>query len=226
MKSEMKDIIKILIFAIPFTLCSCKTQDQAVSIRSALKDAIKEILLTEGDLQNTNRNLDWAIDGEGFFKVKLPDGQITFTRIGSFNIDRQGNIVTADCYLLAPQITVPQNISQIVVTPTGLVQGFDPSNPAIVQQLGQVQLTRFINPSGLVAIGNNLYKDSLNVENRMDSKPGDKGLGLIRQGFLEQSHIEMIKKVIALLRAQGSGADIRDSDEIMQAINSLKRSKN
>lgn len=184
-------------------------------------------IFTPGDFQNTNRNLDWAVDGDGFFRVTQPvSSQIAFTRAGNFNIDAQGNIVTPDGYLLAPQITVPQNISQITVTPTGLVQGFDPSNPTNVQQLGQLQLARFVNPSGLVSIGSNLYTANPAAGNEIDGQPGQPGFGLIRQGFLEQSNVDVISELVDLIQAQRAfetnSTSIRTADEILQNINRLR----
>jgi flagellar basal-body rod protein FlgG len=188
-----------------------------------------EKIFTQGDLERTDRDLDLAISGEGFFRVILPGagGQIGFTRAGNFNIDRDGNLVTAQGYLLDPSITISQNITKIMVDPTGRVWGLDPATPETLQDLGQIELTRFINPSGLVAIGDNIYLENIAAGDRIDGLPGDESFGFIQQGFLEDSNVDPIQELVDLIQAQRAfeinANTIQAGDEILQTINNLRR---
>lgn len=187
-----------------------------------------EKIFGQGALERTDRDLDLAIDGEGFLRVTLPDGNIVYTRAGNLNVDSEGNVVTSDGFPLDPPITVPQNITQVFIDSTGLIQGLDPANPQTLQQIGQIDLTRFINPSGLEAFGDNLYKETPAAGNRIDGQPGQgQGFGLIRQGFLEESNVDVIKELVDLIQTQRAfeinGNSIQASDEILQAVNNLRR---
>jgi flagellar basal-body rod protein FlgG len=187
-----------------------------------------EKLFEQGALNRTDRDLDVAIEGDGFLRVRLPDNSIAFTRAGNLNVDREGNIVTAEGYLLDPPLTVSENVTRIVIDQTGQVFGLDPSNPQDLQQVGQLEVTRFINPSGLEAMGDNLYRETPAAGNRIDGQPGtQEGFGLIRQGFLEESNVDVIKELVDLISAQRAfeinGQTIQSADEILQSINQMRR---
>jgi flagellar basal-body rod protein FlgG len=187
-----------------------------------------EKLFDQGELQATQRDLDLAIEGEGFLRIVLPDQTVVFTRAGNLNIDSQGNLVTPDGYLLDPPITVSENITRIFIDQTGLIQGFDPQTPDTLQNIGQVELTRFINPSGLESIGDNLYRQTPAAGDRIDGQPGQgQGFGIIRQGFLEQSNVDVIKELVDLIQAQRAfeinSKSIETADQILQTINNIRR---
>lgn len=186
-----------------------------------------EKLFDSGSLERTDRQLDIAIDGEGFFRLQLPDNTIAYTRAGVFNRDSQGNLVTPQGYLLNPQITVPQNITGIMIDTTGVIQGLDPTQPQTLQQIGQLQLTRFVNPSGLEAFGDNLFRESSASGQPIDGTPAQGGFGLIRQGFLEESNVDVIKEMVDLIQTQRAfeinGNSIRAADEMLQNVNALRR---
>ena len=187
-----------------------------------------EKIFSQGTLQRTERDLDLAIDGEGFFRVQLPDNTIAFTRAGNLNVDSQGNLVTSDGFLLDPQITVSQNFTRVFIDTTGLIQGFDPQQPQNLQSIGQLEITRFINPSGLEAVGDNLYRETPASGDRIDGQPAQgQGLGQIRQGFLEESNVDVIKELVDLITAQRAfevnSKSIQTADDILQNINNLRR---
>jgi flagellar basal-body rod protein FlgG len=186
-----------------------------------------EKLFEQGSLERTDRDLDIAIDGEGFITVTLPDSTIAYTRAGNLNVDSQGNIVTPQGFLLAPPITVPENVTRVFIDTTGLIQGFDPTNAANLQALGQLQLTRFINPSGLEAFGDNLYRETPASGQPIVGEPAQNGFGLIRQGFLEESNVDVVKELVDLIQTQRAfeinGNSIQAADEILQAVNNLRR---
>lgn len=183
-------------------------------------------IFTQGNLENTGRDLDLAIDGSGFFRIVLPDGSIAFTRAGNFQRDSEGNVVTPEGYLLDPAIQIPEEIVQVMIDATGLVQGFDPSQPDQLTELGQIELSRFSNPSGLEAIGDNLYRETLASGNRIDGQPSAEGFGLIRQGFTEGSNVDVIDELVGLINAQRAfetnTKTIEASNEILQQINRLR----
>jgi flagellar basal-body rod protein FlgG len=190
--------------------------------------ASTEKLFSQGTFQSTQRPLDLAIDGDGFFRVVMPDSTIAFTRAGNLNVDSQGNLVTSDGFRIDPQITISQNFTSITVDQTGLIQGLDPQNPQSLQSIGQLQITRFINPSGLEAVGQNLYRETAAAGNRIDGQPSlGQGLGAIRQGFLEQSNVDVIQELVDLITAQRAfemnSKSIQTADEILQNVNNLKR---
>lgn len=187
-----------------------------------------ERLFSQGNLERTDRELDVAIDGDGFFKVILPDGREAFTRAGNFHLDAEGNLVTAQGYRLVPNIRVPEEITKINIDQTGLVQGINPAEPNTPQQLGQFELVRFANPAGLEAIGDNLYIETAASGSRLEGFPGTTpGFGLLRQGFLEESNVDVIKELVDLINAQRAfetnTTTIRAADDILQAINALRR---
>lgn len=187
-----------------------------------------ERIFSQGNLERTDRELDIAIDGDGFYKVLLPDQREAFTRAGNFHLDAEGNLVTANGYRLVPNIRIPEEITKVHVDVTGLVQGLNPSQPNTLQQLGQLELTRFANPAGLEAIGDNLFIETPASGSRTEGFAGTTpGFGVIRQGFLEESNVDVIKELVDLINAQRAfetnTTTIRAADDILQAINALRR---
>lgn len=180
-----------------------------------------------GHLDNTNRQLDWAIEGDGFFRLDN-NGIPVYTRAGSFHRDKEGSIVTSRGLKLDPPITVPQNITDVSITSDGRVLGHDPLNPNQQQELGRIQIVRFVNPNGLRALGDNLFEgneDSAGTP--IEGNPGDAGLGIIRDGFLEQSNVDVIREMVDLIQAQRAFEinmnSIKAGDEILQTVNNLRR---
>jgi flagellar basal-body rod protein FlgG len=140
-------------------------------------------LLDQGKLQATQRELDLAIEGEGFLRVLLPDQTAAYTRAGNLKLDAEGNLTTADGHLVDPPVMVPPGFSKLVIDPSGLVQGFDGQE---LQPLGQIELTRFANPSALQPSGATLFRETAASGERLEGQPGE-DLGVIRQGHLRSS---------------------------------------
>ncbi len=184
-------------------------------------------IFLQGALEATDNDFDMAIDGDGLFRVILPDSSTAYTRAGAFRIDSEGNLVTGDGYRVEPEITVPEQITRITVDTTGVVYGRDPQNPQQQQQLGQLELTRFINPAGLEAIGDNLFKETPASGNRIDGTPGQQGLGIIRHKFLESSNVDVVRELVQLITTQRSfeinSKSIQTADEMLQTVNNLRR---
>lgn len=194
---------------------------------TGVKLTATEKLFSQGDLDRTDRELDVAVSGEGFLRVTLPDGTLAYTRSGALKTDSDGNLVTAEGYLLDPQITIPQGVSRISIDTTGKIQGFDQTDPQTLQDVGQIELTRFINPSGLDALGDNLYRVTPASGSPIDGQPSAQGFGELRQGFLESSNVDVVKELVDLISAQRAfeinGQSIQAADQILQAVNNLRR---
>jgi len=181
----------------------------------------------QGNLRQTGNELDVAIDGVGFFQVSRPDGTIMYTRNGSFKRDNVGNLVTGDGDQLNPVITIPSGALKVDIGQDGTVSVL---LPGVTQasQIGQIQLTRFDNPSGLVAMGNNLFLNSFSSGPPIQGVPGfTTGFGLIQQGFLESSNVNLAEEMVAMIIAQRSyevnGKAIQAADEMMSMANNLRR---
>lgn len=156
-------------------------------------------LFTQGPLTQTGRPLDLAITGRGLFAVTLPDGTTGYTRAGNFNVNAAGQFVTTDGLLLAGGIVLPPNTSSVTVGADGTVTAV---TPAGTQQVGQIQLTDFRNPNGLIRLGNNVFTAGPTAGDAITGAPGTNGLGTLSQGFLEQSNVELVTELTNLLIAQ------------------------
>jgi flagellar basal-body rod protein FlgG len=159
------------------------------------------VQIGQGALGATGGNLDFAIEGAGYFEVTLPDGRAAFTRDGALKVTGDGLIVTSDGFAVAPEIAVPPDVRSIAVNPEGEVWAYftDRVEPEL---LGQFTLAGFSNPKGLEAIGSNLYLETEASGAALISDPGQDGLGMIRQGYLEDSTVDAVKEVTDLIEAQ------------------------
>ncbi len=183
-------------------------------------------VFSEGSLKQTENNLDLAIVGKGFFKMELPDGTEVYSRNGAFKLDENGAIVNSDGYKMLPEIVVPEDATAINIGTDGIVTVIQPGQPAATQ-IGQVNLTNFINPAGLHATGDNLFLETDSSGQPTDGIPSIDGLGSIRQGFVEQSNVQLVVELTDLITGQraydANSKVITTSDEILQTVNNLKR---
>jgi len=181
----------------------------------------------QGDFVRTEQPLDMAIEGAGFFKVTLPDGTIAYTRDGSFKRDVNGNIVTADGYLLDPAITIPEDATEITITSDGVVSVLQPGTPT-PQNVGTLELARFSNPAGLDGrLGRNLYLETPASGAPVEAQPENEGLGSVLQRFLENSNVNIVEEMINLIIAQrafeANSNVIRTTDDMLQLANTIHR---
>ncbi|KAA0258768.1 flagellar basal-body rod protein FlgG [Deferribacter autotrophicus] len=185
-----------------------------------------EKIFSQGNFQQTGNPLDLTIEGDGFFQVTLPDGTIGYTRNGSFKIDADGNLVTAEGYLLEPNIAIPENALEIIVGEDGTVSVTLPGE-AEPTELGQIELAKFINPSGLRSIGKNIYLQTAASGEPITGVPGEEGLGTIAQGILEMSNVNVVEEMVNLITGQRAyeinSKAIQTGDEMLQIVNNLKR---
>ncbi len=183
-------------------------------------------IFTQGNFKETENNLDVAIQGDGFFQVQLPDGRIAYTRDGAFKLDAEGNIVTSDGYKLVPNITIPADTVQISIGTDGTVSILE-AGQTQMQQIGQIQIAKFINPAGLHSLGSNLYIDTSASGVAIVTTPGLDGAGELRQGFVEMSNVQLVEEMTDLITGQraydAASKAIVTSDEMLQTVNNLKR---
>lgn len=180
-----------------------------------------------GNLIQTGAPLDIAIEGNGFFQVELPDGTTGYTRDGAFKMNQEGRVMTVDGYPLTPGITIPTNWTQITIGSDGTISAMVPGTSA-PQNVGQLTLARFANPAGLDArLGRNVMLESQASGSATTSQPGLEGVGLVEQGFLENSNVQVVEEIIQMIIAQrayeASSKVIQASDEMLQLANTLRR---
>jgi flagellar basal-body rod protein FlgG len=197
-----------------------------VDIGSGVKVVGTPRLMTQGSLQQTGNTLDLAIQGSGFFKVLMPDGTFSYTRDGSFQMDNQGRIVTAEGYLVQPTITIPQNSSGLTVNSQGQISVV-PAGSTTSSIIGQLTITTFINDAGLQSNGNNLYTATPASGTAQDGTAGTNGAGTIQQGSLEQSNVSAVTEISNLIMAQRAyemnSKVITAADEMLQTTSQLLR---
>jgi flagellar basal-body rod protein FlgG len=183
-------------------------------------------LFIKGDLQQTANPLDLAIEGEGFFQILQPNGDTAYTRAGAFKKDSQGRMVTSDGFTIEPQITIPDNALTITVGVDGIVSVTLPGQ-AQPQQVGNIQIARFVNPAGLIAQGRNLFMPTQSSGDATTGTPGQDGLGTLLQGFVEGSNVNVVEEMVGLITSQRAyeinSRAIRTADEMMQTANNLVR---
>ncbi len=158
-------------------------------------------VLTQGNLQQTNNPLDLAIEGQGYFQVLQPSGQIAYTRDGAFQVNQNGQLVTADGYQVLPNITIPPNATSVTIAQDGTISVTTPgANNAT--QIGQIQLANFVNPQGLQPVGNNLFLQTNASGAAITGNPQANGLGGVYQGYLEQSNTNVVESMVDLISAE------------------------
>ncbi|MAC81100.1 MAG: flagellar basal-body rod protein FlgG [Rhodobacteraceae bacterium] len=157
--------------------------------------------LAQGALSQTGNDLDIAVEGQGYFEVTLPSGQSAYTRDGSFKRSPDGLIITSDGFAVVPEITIPTDARSISINASGEVYAYFNDNTA-GQLLGQMSLSGFANAKGLEALGSNLFAETEASGPALVSNPGEDGLGMLRQGYLEDSSVDAVREVTELIEAQ------------------------
>lgn len=176
---------------------------------------------SEGSVEITEKPLDIAIVGRGFFEILLPDGSTAYTRNGQFQINADGEIVTARGLVLQPSITVPDDAQNITVSTDGIVEATIFGQPA-AQQLGQLTIANFINPTGLQAIGSNLFLETAASGSPTTGQPSNNGLGRLEQGALENSNVDVVQELVNMITTQRTyemnSKVISTADQMLQYI--------
>jgi flagellar basal-body rod protein FlgG len=203
------------------------TVASGLQIGLGTRSAASEVIQTQGEFNSTGNPLDLAIQGSGFFQVKMPNGQTAYTRAGTFHLDNQGNIVTADGSQLEPAVTIPPDAQTVTIGSDGTVSVTQPGQSQ-AQQVGTIQLAIFQNAGGLNSVGQNLYlSTSASGDPIVGTPGGSEGIGTLQQGVLEQANVNVVEEFIQMILAQRSyEADSRvvtAADQMLQQLNNLSR---
>ena len=197
-----------------------------IDLGSGVKTVGTGRLMSQGSMTQTTNPMDVAIRGDGFFKVQMPDGTYNYTRDGSFKTDAQGRIVTAQGNVVQPAITIPANSAGLTINAQGQVSVI-PAGTTTPTILGQLTLTRFINPAGLLPIGDNMYQETPASGTPQDGLAATDGTGDLLQGNLEQSNVDSVSEITNLITAQRAyemnSKVITAADQMLQATSNLMR---
>jgi flagellar basal-body rod protein FlgG len=206
---------------------SQQTTAAGLQIGLGTRSAATEMVMTQGDFNQTGNSLDLAIQGAGFFQVTRPDGTIAYTRAGNFHRNNQGTIVTAEGDTLLPSISIPSNATNVTISQYGVVSVTIPGQTT-PSQLGTIQLATFANPAGLNSIGGNLFQQTASSGNAITDVPGgNTGMGTLQQGYLENSNVDVVAEFVQMILAQrayeSNSKVIHVADDMYSQINNMVR---
>jgi flagellar basal-body rod protein FlgG len=198
------------------------TLPSGLTLGTGVRVVATEKLHTQGNLVQTGNALDVAIEGRGFIQVLLPDGTIGYTRDGSFKLDAQGQLVTANGYVVQPGITIPANAQSITIGADGTVSVLT-SGATAPTQVGSLQLADFVNPAGLQPIGKNLFLETAASGSPQVGTPGTSGLGTLVQGSLESSNVNVVEELVNMIETQRAyemnSKAIQVADQMLAYVN-------
>ena len=200
------------------------TVPSGFEVGSGVRPASTLKIFTQGEMDNTGRDLDVAITGDGFFQVTGPGAATYYTRDGSFRMDEKGTLVTSSGFALSPAITIPPDARSITIAGDGTVSVYSGSNSAATS-VGTIAVVRFANPSGLTSEGRNLLAETAASGAPITGTPGQNGVGALQQGLLERSNVQMVTELVALITAQRAyetnSRAIQAGNEMLTAANRL-----
>jgi flagellar basal-body rod protein FlgG len=213
------------------TRAGSSTSDQGTMVPAGLEigSGVRTVstprVMSQGSINGTERELDVAIRGEGFFMVQLPDGRTGYTRDGSFERSPEGTLVTSNGYQIEPGITVPGDATSIAIAPDGIVSAYL-NNESTPTQLGQLQMARFVNKSGLDSMGDNLFLETAASGPAQVGIPNADGNGNLLQNYLEMANVNSVTEIADLIAAQRAyemnARVISGADEMMQSTSQLR----
>ena len=195
-----------------------------LQIGSGVRPVATERLHSQGGLENTGNSRDLAINGQGFFQVLMPDGNIAYTRDGSFQLDENGQMVTSSGYPLEPAVIIPQNALSVSIGQDGIVSVTEPgSNQS--RDVGQLTLSTFVNAAGLESVGENLYRETSASGMRVESTPGLNGAGRLYQNYVETSNVNVVEEMVSMIQTQRAyeinSKAVQTSDEMLARLAQL-----
>ena len=183
-------------------------------------------IFSQGNMENTQNELDLAIEGDGFFQIALPNGETAFTRDGAFKLDSDGRMVNSDGFALEPEIMIPSDALSISVGLDGTVSVLQ-AGETTSSEIGTIELARFVNPAGLISMGKNLFITSEASGDEMTGTAGENGLGTLAQGFLEMSNVSVVDEMVNMITAQrayeSNSKAIQAAYDMLQLANNIKR---
>jgi len=192
-----------------------------LQLGTGVRTVATEKIQTLGNIVQTNNSLDVAIQGRGFLQVLLPDGNLAYSRDGAMKMDETGQLVTSSGYVIQPAITLPSNATTVTIGSDGVVSALVPGSTAPTQ-VGSVQLADFINPTGLQAVGENLYLETASSGSPSTGTPGLNGLGTVIQGALETSNVNVVEELVNMIETQRAyemnSKAIQTTDRMLQFV--------
>ena len=200
------------------------TTSSTIQVGNGVKPSSSQKIFKQGDVTQTNNPFDLAIQGEGFFQVRKQDGTYAYTRDGSFKVNAGGQIVTSSGYTLEPGFTLNSDIASLAVSKDGTVSANLLDGSSTV--LGNIELARFMNNGGLIALGDNLYAESQGSGQPALGTPGAQGFGEVNQGYLEASNVDIVEEMISMIAAQRAyeinSKTVKTVEDMMTIANNLK----
>lgn len=198
----------------------------ALQVGRGVRLAAVQRVHDQGSLEQTGRALDLAIEGDGFFQVQLPGGDLAYTRAGNFAISDQGALVTPGGYPLVPGVSIPVDATGITISRTGIVS-VQRGNEAMGEEAGRIELVRFANPAGLRALGENLFGQSAASGDPVEGIPLEDGFGSIQQGALEAANVEMVQEMVDMITAmrayESCSKAIRTAEQMGEVASNMVR---
>lgn len=195
-----------------------------LQLGTGVRPVAVEKIHIQGSLQQTGNPLDVAINGKGFLQILMPDGTTAYTRDGSFQVDSQGQMVTASGYAVQPAITIPSNAISVTIGKDGTVTVLQ-AGAAAPTQVGTLQLASFINPAGLQSLGENLFQETAASGAPSANTPGTNGLGFLNQSYLETSNVNVVEEMVNMIQAQRAyeinSKAVTVSDQMLQKLTQL-----
>lgn len=195
-----------------------------LQIGTGVRPVATERMHSQGNLEVTDNSNDVAINGQGFFQVLMPDGTQAYTRSGAFQVNQNGQLVTASGYEIQPGITIPSNATKMTITRDGIVS-VRLANQTNEVQVGQLTLHTFINDTGLESVGENLYVETESSGTPTENMPGLNGAGLLYQGYVETSNVNVAEELVNMIQVQRAyeinSKAISASDQMLQRLNQL-----
>ena len=196
-----------------------------IEVGSGVKTAATPRVMSQGTVNPTEKDLDLAVSGEGYFAVQLPDGRTGYTRDGSFDRSADGLLVNVDGYQVQPGITIPDNANSISISADGVVQAYV-GTATTPTQLGQLQLYRFVNPTGLESVGDNNFVETAASGTAQAGTPNTDGMGHLMQGYLEQANVNPVTEIADLIAAQRAyemnARVVTGADEMLSSISQMR----
>ena len=195
-----------------------------LQLGTGVRPVATERIFTQGNLQLTSNPLDMAINGQGFFQVLLPDGTTAYTRDGQFHSDSQGALVTSGGYHVQPAITIPANSLSVTVARDGTVS-VTRAGTTTPTTVGTIQLVNCVNPAGLQSMGENMYLETAASGTANTNTPGTNGLGLLQQGYVETSNVNVVEELVNMIQTQRAyeinSKSIQTADQMLQRLAQL-----
>ncbi len=228
-KAEFQDLMYQEVVVNPLSSSTSGANDAAVNkiqIGNGVQPSSTSKIFAQGDVVQTQNQLDLAIHGEGFLQVLKPDGTYVYTRDGSLKVNSEGKLITAMGYKIDPEVTLDENTLAVTISRDGYIDVESTGGGTV--SAGQLELVRFMNPAGLKALGDNLYGETEASGQPIVGTPGSEGFGELAQGFLEASNVDIVEEMVAMISAQRAyemnSKTVKTVEEMMTMATNLKRS--